>query len=104
MPQTHFAIWGAQAAGISNPINPMLEAEHIAEIISAAEAKVVICLAQSEHSDINEKVREAISQCASVTALLEVNIPGLCTAGSQDYDNEQVSVQDFDAAIAPMGS
>ena len=80
LPQTHFAIWGAQAAGISNPINPMLEAEHIAEIISAAEAKVVICLAQSEHSDINEKVREAISQCASVTALLEVNIPGLCTA------------------------
>lgn len=104
LPQTHFAIWGAQASGISNPINPMLEAEHIAEIISAAEAKVVICLAQSEHSDINENVREAISQCASVTALLEVNIPGLCTAGSQDYDNEQVSVQDFDAAIAPMGA
>jgi fatty-acyl-CoA synthase len=102
LPQTHFAIWGAQAAGISNPINPMLEAEHIAEIISAAEAKVVICLAQSEHSDINEKVREAIAQCASVTALLEVNIPGLCTAGSQDYDNDQVSVQDFDTAIAPM--
>lgn len=102
LPQTHFAIWGAQAAGISNPINPMLEAEHIAEIISAAEAKVVICLAQSEHSDINEKVRDAIAQCASVTALLEVNIPGLCTAGSQDYDNDQVSVQDFDTAIAPM--
>ena len=34
LPQTHFAIWGAQAAGISNPINPMLEAEHMAEIIS----------------------------------------------------------------------
>ena len=70
LPQTHFAIWGAQAAGISNPINPLLEAEHIAEIVTAANAKVVICLAQSEHSDINEKVRAALSQCASVTTLL----------------------------------
>jgi fatty-acyl-CoA synthase len=27
LPQTHFATWGAQAAGIANPINPMLDAE-----------------------------------------------------------------------------
>ena len=36
LPQTHFAIWGAQAAGISNPINPLLEPEHMSEIIGAA--------------------------------------------------------------------
>ncbi len=26
LPQTHFALWGAEAAGIVNPINPLLEA------------------------------------------------------------------------------
>ena len=56
LPQTHFAIWGAQAAGISNPINPLLEPEHMSEIISAAGSKVIICLAQSKHSDIWQKV------------------------------------------------
>lgn len=100
LPQTHFAIWGAQAAGISNPINPMLEAEHIAEIITAAKAKVVICLAQSEHSDINEKVRAAVSECAAVTTLLEVNIPGLCNSVSSPAEKGNFDILDFDSSIA----
>lgn len=102
LPQTHFAIWGAQAAGISNPINPMLEAEHIAEIITAANAKIVICLARSEHSDINEKVRAAVSECTEVSTLLEVNIPGLCIPGSQDPAKGNFKVMDFDSSIAKM--
>ena len=102
LPQTHFAIWGAQASGISNPINPMLEAEHIAEIITAANAKIVICLAQSEHSDINEKVRAAVSECAGVTTLLEVNIPGLCKPGSATLAKGNFDILDFDSSIAKM--
>ena len=39
LPQTHFATWGAQAAGIANPINPMLDADHLGEIMSAAGAR-----------------------------------------------------------------
>lgn len=102
LPQTHFAIWGAQAAGISNPINPMLEAEHIAEIITAANAKVVICLARSEHSDINEKVRAAVSECSGVSTLLEVNIPGLCIPGSAEPAKGNFDILDFDASVAKM--
>ncbi len=104
LPQTHYAIWGAQAAAIANPINPMLEAEHIAEIFSAADSKVVICLARSPHSDINQKVRTAVSNCASVTTILEVNIVGLCEADSQAYANDKVDILDFDSAISKMGS
>ncbi|MBL4573039.1 MAG: acyl-CoA synthetase [Gammaproteobacteria bacterium] len=100
LPQTHFAIWGAQAAGISNPINPMLEAEHIAEIITAANAKIVICLAQSEHSDINQKVRAAVSECPGVTTLLEVNIPELCNPGSTESAKGNFDILDFDSSIA----
>lgn len=104
LPQTHYAIWGAQAAGISNPINPMLEADHIAEIISAANSNVVICLARSQHSDINEKVRTAVKNCDSVTALLEVNIAGLCEPESVPYGNSSVEVKDFDTAISQMNA
>lgn len=102
LPQTHFAIWGAQAAGISNPINPMLEAEHIGEIIAAANAKVVICLGHSAHSDIREKVLQAIADSDTVQAVLEVNIPGLCDPGAADKSLASIDVFDFDSSIADM--
>lgn len=104
LPQTHLAIWGAQAAGISNPINPMLEAEHIGEIIAAANAKIVICLGASAHSDINAKVRAAVRECSSVSTLIEVKVPGLCAAESPAYDNSNVEVLDFDSAIEGRNS
>ncbi len=72
MPQSHPAIWGSQAAGIANPINPMLEAEHIAEIIEAAEAKLIICLAPSEHTDIWEKVMQIMHRLPLVHTVIAV--------------------------------
>lgn len=102
LPQTHFAIWGAQAAGISNPINPMLEAEHIGEIIAAANSKIVICLGHSAHSDIREKVLQAISDSDTVEAVLEVNIPGLCDPDAADKSLASTDVFDFDSSIADM--
>lgn len=102
LPQTHFAIWGAQAAGISNPINPMLEAEHIGEIIAAAGSKVVICLGHSSHSDIREKVLQAVSGSATVQTVLEVNIPGLCDPEAADKAPSSIEIVDFDSSIADM--
>lgn len=102
LPQTHFAIWGAQAAGIANPINPMLEAEHIGEIIAAAESRVVICLAHSPHSDIREKVLEAVKNCSTVKTVLEVNIPGLCDSSAADKPVSSIECLDFDSSIAAM--
>ncbi|PCJ25872.1 MAG: acyl-CoA synthetase [SAR86 cluster bacterium] len=102
LPQTHFAIWGAQAAGISNPINPMLEAEHMGEIIAAANAKVVICLGHSAHSDIREKVLEAVSGSTTVTTILEVNIPGLCDPQAAKSSNSAIDIMDYDSSILTM--
>jgi acyl-CoA synthetase (AMP-forming)/AMP-acid ligase II len=41
-PESLFAIWGAQTAGIANPINWMLEPEAIAQILKACKTKVLI--------------------------------------------------------------
>src|SRR5512147_853795 len=38
LPQTHFALWGAEAAGIACAVNPMLEASHMVDILRAAGA------------------------------------------------------------------
>ncbi len=45
LPQTHLVIWGAQASGIVFPINPLLEAVAIADLLIAAQAKVLVTLA-----------------------------------------------------------
>jgi fatty-acyl-CoA synthase len=102
LPQTHFALWGSQAAGISNPINPMLEAEHIGEIIAAAGASVVICLGKSQHIDIWDKVIAGIQNLPQVKTVLAVNIAGLCEALPAKDPSVSYEVLDFDKAILEM--
>jgi len=82
----------------------MLEAEHMAEIIAAAESKVVICLGHSAHSDIHQKVLQAVNNSATVKAVLEVNIPGLCDSQAEDKASCDAQVLDFDSSIAPMNA
>ncbi|MDX1491813.1 MAG: acyl-CoA synthetase [Pseudohongiellaceae bacterium] len=104
LPQSHPAIWGSQSAAISNPINPMLEPEHIAEIISAAESKVIICLAPSEHSDIWQKVQQVLPKLDKVHTILAVHLTGLTQAFEGESSIGNVRVLDFDTSIADQES
>src|SRR5208337_4744937 len=45
LPETHFTIWGGEAAGAALAINPMLEPRQIAELMRAARASVLVTLA-----------------------------------------------------------
>lgn len=42
IPETQFALWGAQLAGKACPINYLLQPEHIAALLEASGAKVKI--------------------------------------------------------------
>lgn len=44
LPQAFVTLFGAQAAGIANPVNPLLEPHQIAEILSAARTTVLVAL------------------------------------------------------------
>ncbi|MFT6093274.1 MAG: fatty-acyl-CoA synthase [Pseudohongiellaceae bacterium] len=100
LPQTHFAIWGSQAAGISNPINPMLEAEHMGEIITAANSSIVICLGKSQHVDIWDKVILGIKDNKNITTVIAVNVPGLCEPLAVTEHENDYEILDFETAIA----
>ena len=104
MPQSHPAIWGAQAAGIANPINPMLEAEHIAEIIEAADSKVVICLGSSPHTDLWTKLTQILHRLPKVHTVLAVTHPHFTDSEPSIPDSPHVKVLNFDAAIAAQDS
>jgi fatty-acyl-CoA synthase len=83
LPQTHFAFWGAEAAGIANPINPLLEADQIAAILRAARTKVLIALGPLPGSDIWEKVVTIRPQVPSLSTVIQV-------LGPPDPENEWV--------------
>jgi len=56
LPQTHYVLWGGEAAGIVNPINPMLEPSTISEICRSAGTKVLVALGEFPGPEIWDKV------------------------------------------------
>jgi fatty-acyl-CoA synthase len=53
--ETHFTLWGAETAGYAVPINFLLQAENIADLISASGAKILVALGPHPQLDIWEK-------------------------------------------------
>ncbi len=81
MPEAHFTIWGGEAAGIVNPINPLLEAEVIADILRNANAEVLVALGPFPGTDIWPKALAAAAQVPSLHTILRVDlyryVPGI---------------------------
>lgn len=64
IPQAHYTLWGAEAAGCVNPINFMLEAEVIGEIVESAGSRVLVVLGQNAEFAILNKL-DVILEIAS---------------------------------------
>ncbi len=105
IPQTHFVLWGAETAGIANPINPMLEADTIKEICQAAGTKVLVALGELPGTDIWAKVEEIRSNIPSLKKVIRVMGPSDEARGIlgfeesvERYDGERLT---FDRKIDP---
>ncbi|WP_321396482.1 acyl-CoA synthetase [Emcibacter sp.] len=72
LPQTHFILWGGEAAGIVNPVNPFLEAGHIAGIVIAAGSKLLVAPGPVPGSDTWEKALQVLEACPNLEKLIQV--------------------------------
>jgi fatty-acyl-CoA synthase len=90
LPQSFYGLFGAQAAGIANPVNPLLSPAQIAEILRAARTKVLVALGSLPGSDIWDKVQQIRDQLPQIKAILVVHGAG----------DEASAVINFDEAIA----
>ncbi|MGZ8260095.1 MAG: acyl-CoA synthetase, partial [Caldimonas sp.] len=72
VPQAFFALFGAEAAGIANPVNPLLAAGQIAEILRAARTKVLVALGPVPGSDLWAKVESIRGSLPDLEAILVV--------------------------------
>ena len=90
LPQTFFALFGAEAVGIANPVNPLLEAGQIAEILHAANTRVLVALAPvlgaAPGTDIWAKVERIRSQLPNLKAVVVVGNAGPAIPGTHDFD------------------
>ena len=58
VPATQYALWGAQVAGRACPINFMLQPEHVAALLDASGAKVVVVLGPHPELDVWSAARK----------------------------------------------
>lgn len=86
IPQTHYILWGAEAAGIVNPINPMLEPDTIREICRAAGTKILVALGEFPGSEIWEKAMVIKDDLPDLKAIVRVMGPSDETAQIYGFD------------------
>lgn len=74
LPETHFTIWGGEAAGIVMAINPLQEAKQMAALLRAAKASVVVTLAPTPGSDLWPKLASQLDQLPEIKHVVWVGM------------------------------
>lgn len=87
LPQAYFTLWAGETAGITNPINPFLESEHIAGILKAAKTKILVALGPTPGIDIWEKVEQIRGDLPDLKVILQVGGPGNPKEGIYPFDD-----------------
>jgi fatty-acyl-CoA synthase len=96
--ETHLSLWAAQAIGIANPINYLLQVEHIVEILNEVKAKVLVTVSLDDATELGKKVHEIIERVPSLEHLL------LLDNGVTPSTCKTVTITDFNSAIANQPS
>ncbi|HYD61661.1 MAG TPA: AMP-binding protein [Noviherbaspirillum sp.] len=85
--ETQYVLWGAETAGIACPINFLLQPEHIAELLRAAGAKVLVACGPVPGSDIWQKALQVRSL-----------VPGLVLVKLHGQKVDDDGIVDFESA------
>ena len=74
LPETYYTLFGGEAAGISGPINPLLEPHVLAEIMNASKTKVLVTIAPFPNTDLWQKVYQVANDVPTLETILQVDI------------------------------
>lgn len=109
--ETAIALLGGAAAGIVNPINPLLEPEQISSILRETRAKVLVTLKAFPKTDVPQKAAEAVQFAPNVKTVLEVDLNRYLTPPKswivplvrpKNPREHRADVYDFNAECAKM--
>ncbi len=74
LPETHFTIWGGEAAGAALAINPMLEPRQIADLLRSARASVLVTLAPALNAKAWPALAAELASLPDLTAIAFVDM------------------------------
>ncbi|MEY3613482.1 MAG: putative sulfoacetate--CoA ligase [Pseudomonadota bacterium] len=90
----HLALWGGEAAGIVQPLNPLLSDEKLLSLLRASHAKVLIAHGAEDDSQLRAKALRLKSQLPGLKTVLLVNPDG---GSLPESDSLPAGAQDFHA-------
>ena len=97
----HLALWGGEAAGIVQPLNPLLSEDKLLSLLQASGAQVLIAHGVDDDSQLRAKALRLQAQCPTLKTVLLVNPD----CGPLPTTNAlPAGVQDFHAARASQVS
>jgi fatty-acyl-CoA synthase len=76
LPETHFTIWGGEAAGAALAINPMLEPKQIADLMRSARASVLVTLAPALNAKAWPALAPELASLPDLKAIAFVDMAG----------------------------
>ena len=74
LPDTHFAIWGGEAAGAALAVNPMLEPKQVADILRFARASILVTLAPALNPKAWSGLADELASLPDLSAIAFVDM------------------------------
>ena len=103
IPETQFALWGAQLAGKACPINYLLQPEHIAALLEASGAKVIVALGPNDELSLWPMVEKVLAiRRLPVLQIRVGNSAALGVPVFQDLLAQHGDVLAFDPQLTPQ--
>jgi fatty-acyl-CoA synthase len=99
VPDAFVTLFAAEAAGIANPVNPLLEPHQIAEILEAANTKVLVALGPMPGTDIWQKVEQVRGKLKNLKAIVQVHGAGDAANGIHSF-SELIKAQPSDRLVS----
>jgi fatty-acyl-CoA synthase len=86
MPEAHYALWGAQVAGRACPINFLLQPDHIAALLEAANTKLIVALGPNDELNLWPTVEKVRALCS--LPVLQIRASAVTAPGSAVFQDE----------------
>ncbi|MGY8664767.1 acyl-CoA synthetase [Bradyrhizobium sp. UFLA05-109] len=99
LPDAFVTLFAAEATGIANPVNPLLEPHQIAEILEAANTTILVALGPMPGTDIWQKVEQIRPSLKRLKAIVQVGGGGDPANGIFAF-NDLIKVQPADQLVS----
>ncbi len=96
--ETHLSMWASQVVGIANPINYLLQVDHIIEILNEVKTKVLVTVSLDDTTELGKKLHEIIERVPSLEHILVLD------NSHGEISNKKLIITDFNSAISTQPS